>query len=254
MRLQDKVAIVTGAGSGIGRESALLFAKEGAKVVVADIDEKKGLDTVQVIQSSGGDAFFVRFDATDTKSIVAMVKSAVEKYGGIDVLLNNVGFFGISGPAADLKEDDWDFMIKINLKSTFLVSKYVIPEMLKKGKGSIINLASEVGVVGAAGESAYSSAKGGVVLLTKCMAMDYVKKNLRVNAIAPCNIETPMFKKWLSAQGDPEKVRAEILRVMPMGRFGKPNEIANVALFLASDESSYVTGTTIMADSGFTAQ
>ena len=183
-----------------------------------------------------------------------MAKSAVERYGGIDVLLNNVGFFGISGTVVELKEEDWDFMIKINLKSQFLVSKYVIPEMLKRGKGSIINIASEVGVVGAAGESAYSSAKGGVVQLTKCMALDYATKNLRVNAIAPCNIETPMFSKWLKSVGNSDEVRKEILRLMPMKRFGKPVEIANVALFLASDESSYITGATILADSGFTAQ
>jgi NAD(P)-dependent dehydrogenase (short-subunit alcohol dehydrogenase family) len=254
VRLEGKVAIVTGAGSGIGRESALLFAKEGAKVVVADIDERRGPETVGEIRSSGGDAFFAKVDTTDAKSIVTMVESTVERYGGIDVLLNNVGLFGISGTIVELKEEDWDFMIKINLKSPFLVSKYVIPEMLKRGKGSIVNIASEVGVVGAPGESAYSSAKGGVVQLTKCMALDYATKNLRVNAIAPCNIETPMFSNWLKGVGNPDEVRKEILRLMPMRRFGRPVEIANVALFLASDESSYITGATILADSGFTAQ
>jgi NAD(P)-dependent dehydrogenase (short-subunit alcohol dehydrogenase family) len=184
-----------------------------------------------------------------------MVQTAVDKFGKIDILFNNAGYFGLSGTVVDLTEEDWDTMMKLNLKSAYLVSKYVVPEMLKAGKGSIINMASECAFVGAAGESAYCAAKGGVVMLTKAMALDYASKGIRVNAVAPSNIETPMFDEYIKKHTDnPQQLRNEVLKMMPMQRFGKPEEIASVVLFLASDESSYLTGTTIVADSGFTAQ
>lgn len=249
------MAIITGAGSGIGKASALLFAREGAKVIVADHNEKSGSDVANQIKNEGGEAIFVRTDVTKSSSIQEMVQKSVAKFGKIDVLFNNVGFFGISGTVVEIKEEDWDLMIEINLKSTFLVSKYVIPEMLKLGKGSIVNMASECGFVGTPGESAYCAAKAGVVLLTKAMALDYAAKGIRVNAIAPCNIDTPMFNRYLNEHSDDAvELRKEVLKMMPMQRFGKPEEIAAVALFLASDDASYVTGTTIMADSGFTSQ
>ena len=255
MRLKGKVAVITASGSGIGRASALLFAKEGAKVVVATRNEKAGSDVVKEIKSQGGEAIFVQTDALDAASVQKMVQTTVDEFGRIDILFNNLGYFGLSGTVVDLKEEDWDLMIDVNLKSTYLVSKYVIPEMLKAGKGSLINMASENAFVGSAGESAYCAAKAGVVLLTKAMALDYAAKGIRVNAVAPSNIETPMFEKYIESHTDnPEQLRSEVLKMMPMQRFGKPEEIAAVVLFLASDEASYVTGTTIMADSGFTSQ
>lgn len=258
MRLKGKVAIITGAGSGIGKASALLFSREGASVVVADLNEEAGSAVVKEINKEGGKAMLVKTDVTNTASIQKMVKTTVDKYGKIDIVFNNVGYFGggRSGTVVDLKEEDWDFMLNINLKSIYLVSKYVIPEMLKTGKGSVVNMASECAFVGAAGESAYCAAKAGVMLLTKATALDYVMKGIHVNAVAPCNIDTPLFNGYLKkmAPDDPEQLRKDVLKMMPMQRLGKPEEIANVALFLASDESSYVTGTTIVADSGFTSQ
>jgi len=255
LRLKDKVAIVTASSRGIGRASALLFAKEGAKVVVATRDENAGQEVAKEIKSQGGEAIFVKTDATNAASIQRMVQTTLERYGRIDVLFNNLGYFGTSGTVVDLKEEDWDYMIKVNLKSTYLVSKYVVPEMLKAGKGSIVNMASECAFVGTAGESAYCAAKAGVVLLTKAMALDYAAKGIRVNAVAPSNIETPMFNKYIEGHTDnPQQLRNEVLKMMPMQRFGKPEEIAAVALFPASDEASYITGTTIIADSGFTSQ
>ena len=258
MRLKGKVAIITGAGSGIGKASALLFAREGANVVVADLNEEAGSAVVKEINSKGGNAMLVKTDVTNAASIQKMVKTTVDKYGKIDTVFNNVGYFGggRSGTVVDLKEEDWDFMMNVNLKSIYLVLKYVIPEMLKAGKGSVVNMASECAFVGAAGESAYCAAKAGVMLLTKATALDYVMKGIRVNAVAPCNIDTPLFNGYLKkmAPDDPEQLRKDVLKMMPMQRLGKPEEIANVALFLASDESSYVTGTTIVADSGFTSQ
>ena len=256
MRLKGKVAIITGGGSGIGKASALLFAKEGASVVVADLNEEAGSTVVKQISNEGGNALLVKTDVTNAISIQKMVKTTIDKYGKIDTVFNNVGYFGRSGTVVDLKEEDWDFMMNVNLKSIYLVSKYVIPEMLKTGKGSIVNMASECALVGATGESAYCAAKAGVMLLTKATALDYATKGIRVNAIAPCNIDTPLFNGYLKkmAPNNPEQLRNEVLKMMPMQRFGKPEEIANVALFLASDDSSYVTGTTIVADSGFTSQ
>jgi len=258
MRLKGKVAIITGAGSGIGKASALLFAREGASVVVADLNEEAGSAVVKQINSEGGNAMVVKTDVTSAASIQKMVKATVDKYEKIDTVFNNVGYFGggRSGTVVDLKEEDWDFMMDVNLKSIYLVSKYVIPEMLKTGKGSIVNMASECALVGTPGESAYCAAKAGVTLLTKATALDYATKGIRVNAIAPSNIDTPLFNGYLKrmAPDDPEQLRRDVLKMMPMQRFGKPEEIANVALFLASDESSYVTGTTIVADSGFTSQ
>ena len=258
MRLKGKIAIITGAGSGIGKASALLFAKEGASVVVADLNDEAGSAVVKQINSEGGNALLVKTDVTNAASIQKMVKATIDKYGKIDIVFNNVGHFGggRSGTVVDLKEEDWDFMINVNLKSIYLVSKYVIPEMLKAGKGSIVNMASENALVGTAGEAAYCAAKGGVLLLTKATALDYVAKGIRVNAVAPCNVETPMLNGYLKKMSpdDPERLRKEVLKMMPMQRFGKPEEIANVVLFLASDEASYVTGTIIVADSGFTAQ
>jgi NAD(P)-dependent dehydrogenase (short-subunit alcohol dehydrogenase family) len=255
MRLKDKVAIVTASGSGIGKASALLFAREGAKVVVTTRNEEKGKQVVKEITAQGGEAVFVKTDPTDALAVQRMVKETIHRFGRIDILFNNAGYFGLSGTVVDLKEEDWDTMIKLNLKTAYLVSKYVVPEMLKAGRGAIINMASECAFVGAAGESAYCAAKGGIVMLTKAMALDYAAKGIRVNAVAPSNIETPMFAEYINKHTDnPEQLRNEVLKMMPMQRFGRPEEIANVVLFLASDESSYLTGTTIMADSGFTSQ
>jgi len=252
MRLKNKVALITGAGSGIGQASAVLFAKEGAKVVVVDIDPKRGLETVNLIKNEGGEAMFVNADVTKASDAEKMVKTTVEKYGKLDILFNNVGSFLLLGTVPDTTEEKWDRIIEINLKSVFLGSKYAIPEMIKRGGGVIINTASENGLVGTTGAAGYCAAKGGVVLLTKAMALDHVQQNIRVNCICPCNVATPMLERFLATFD--EQTRRKILLAMPMGRFGKPEEVAYAALFLASDESSYVTGSALVVDSGFTAQ
>jgi len=253
MRLKDKVAIITGAGSGIGRATAVLFAKEGAKVVVVDIDKKAGEETVRIIRSNGGEAIFVQADVSKATDAERIVKTTIEEYGKVDILFNNAGVWvrGID-TVVDAPEEEWDRVININLKSVFLCSKYAIPEMIKNGGGVIINMASAQGLVGTAGYATYCASKGGVVLLTKATALDYAPYNIRVNCLCPGAVATPpLYKKgW---PNDP-KLKQIIKELEPIGRPAEPEEIAYAALFLASDESSFMTGAALVVDGGWTAR
>jgi NAD(P)-dependent dehydrogenase (short-subunit alcohol dehydrogenase family) len=251
-RLEGKVAIITGASSGIGRASALLFSKEGAKVIVADIDLKGGKETVKMIKEEGGEAAFVKVDVSKSDDAELMVKTAIERYSKLDILFNNAGI-NPSGTAVNTPEEVWDKVINVNLKGVFLGSKYAIPEMAKRGGGVIINTASVSGLVATGDEIAYVASKGGVVMLTRGMALDHAQQNIRVNCVCPAVTATPLIDKWLATVDEPEKVRQWAADMSLFKRLAKPDEIAYAALFLASDESSYVTGSALAVDGGFMA-
>ncbi len=248
-RLKNKVAIVTGGGSGIGRASCLLFAREGAKVVVADYVAEGGNETVRQTKAAGGEAVFVQTDVSKSAEVQNMIGATIRNYGRVDILFNNAGIEGPSTKLANLKEEDWDRVIAIDLTSVYLGMKYVIPEMVKQGGGVILSTASVAGMVGFQGSGAYAAAKAGVINLTRLAALEYADKNIRVNCICPGVIETPMVDRVVGG-----RPRERIVRTEPMGRLGRPEEIANAALFLASDESSFATGAPFIIDGGYVAR
>ncbi len=251
MRLKDKVALITGAGSGIGRESALLFAREGAQIVVADINEAGGQETVARILEDGGDAAFVRADVSRAEDCQRMVAVAEERFGKLNVLFNNAGIMHAQdGDAESTSEEIWELTMRINLKGVFLGCKYGIPALRRAGGGSVINVASFVALLGAATpQIAYTASKGGVLSMSRELAVIHARENIRVNALCPGPLRTELLMKVL----DTEEKRQRRLVHIPMGRFGEAREIAYAALFLASDESSFVTGATFTVDGGITA-
>ena len=249
MRLSGKVAIVTGAASGIGRATGLVFAAEGAKICVADISETSGKETVSLIKQKGGEAFFCRTDVSSNSDVATMVNDTVKAYGRINILVNNAAHMDEKDfkTATETAEDQWDRSINISLKGVFLCSRYAIPEMIKVGGGSIINMSSVGGLVGFAAYTAYCSAKGGVIQLTKSLAIDYGKNNIRVNAICPGPIDTAS-----SPEAQDEKLHQWQRDMTVLGRTGAPEEVATCALFLASDDSTFVTGSNLVVDGGWT--
>lgn len=252
MKLKGKVAIITGAGSGIGRASALLFAVEGAKVVVADLVAAAGEETVAEIKKDGGEAIFVQVDVAQAAQVEKMVQVAVETYGRLDVLFNNAGLT-IPASVTEASEEIWTRSIEVNLKGVMLGCKYAIPELQKVGGGSIVNTASMLGLVASPRQAPYSAAKGGVVLLTKQVAIDYARDNIRCNCICPSEVDTPMHRKFITESPDPEATRKRLLERIPLNRVAHPDELASVALFLACDDSSYITGVALPVDGGLTA-
>jgi NAD(P)-dependent dehydrogenase (short-subunit alcohol dehydrogenase family) len=249
-KLHDKVAIVTGAASGIGRATALLFAEEGAKVVAADCEREKGQRVMEEILERGSDAVFIQTDVSSPHDVKQMIDKAVQTYGHLDIIFNNAGIEGRQAPTADCTLDNWDRVISINLKGVFLGMKYAIPEMLKNGGGSIINNASVAGIVGFQGIPAYCASKGGVIQLTKTAALEYAKQGIRVNAICPGVIMTPMVERFV---GNNEQAQKAFEALEPVGRFGRPEEVAQLALFLASEQSSFCTGAPFVVDGGLIA-
>jgi NAD(P)-dependent dehydrogenase (short-subunit alcohol dehydrogenase family) len=249
-RLERKVAIITGAGTGMGRGAATLFAKEGAKVIVADIAADTGQETVNLIKRAGGEAIFVKADVSKAEDVKKMVRAAVDTYRRLDILYNNAGVQGDMVYTADLSEETYNKHMNVNLKGVWLGMKYAIPEMLKAGGGSIVNTASVCAMVGMRGLPHYSASKGGVVSLSKVTAIEYVRKNIRVNCICPGTIRTQIVTAF--EQADPEAYK-QWKEGVPMGRCGEPEEVARLALFLASDESSYITGCVVPIDGGITA-
>lgn len=248
MRLQDKVTIITGAGSGIGQATAIKFSEEGANVVVADMIDTAGNETVKQIRSVGGEAVFLHTDVTSANEIQTLITSTIEIYGKLDVLFNNAGI-PMRFAAVDLPEEDWDRCIDINLKAAYLGSKYAIPEMIKNGVGSIINTASIYGLVGGSNRVAYAASKGGIVNLTRAMALDHANDNIRVNCICPGFTNTPLIKKITETRAKYQ----ELVSHHPMGRIARPLDIAYGALYLASDESEFVTGIALPIDGGYLA-
>jgi len=252
MRLAGKVAIITGAGSGIGRATAILFVQEGARVVVADVAPEGGRETVEMIRRDGGEAIFVETDVSKADDVIKMVEMAVETFGRIDVLFNNAAVT-IPASVVTATEEVWDRTMAIDLKGVFLPSKYAIPHMIEGGGGTVINTASMCGLVASPNQAPYSAAKGGVIALTRQMAIDYATHNIRVNSICPSEVRTPMFLGFINLAPDPEEKMRELVARIPMGRVAEPEELARAALFLASDDSSYVTGVTLPVDGGLTA-
>jgi NAD(P)-dependent dehydrogenase (short-subunit alcohol dehydrogenase family) len=251
MRLKNKVALITGAGSGIGRETALLFAKEGAKVVVADVNDKAGQDTVKAIIKGKGKAIYVRADVSKAADCEGMVGAAVKTYGKLHILFNNAGIsHADDDDAINTSEAVWDLTFDINVKGVFLGCKYGIPAILKSGGGSVINTASFVAILGAATpQLAYTASKGAVLSMTRELAAIHARQGIRVNALCPGPLFTELLMKYLNTE---EKKQRRLVHI-PMGRFGQAKEIAYAALYLASNESSFVTGTEFMVDGGITA-
>ena len=247
--LEDKVAVVTGAGSGIGAASALRFAAEGARVLVADIRLHKAEQTVADAQDAGGEASSVAVDVADEGSVAAMIDTCIDRYGGIDVLFNNAGTLR-PGSAVELSVEDWDFVMGVNVRSVFLGAKFAVPHMEAKGGGSIINTASISGLHGDGGAVVYAASKGAVINLTRALSTDHAPQGVRVNAICPGTIETPPVQRMMA---DPNALELN-KRAHALGRLGRPEEIANAALWLASDESSFVSGEAIVVDGGLRAQ
>jgi NAD(P)-dependent dehydrogenase (short-subunit alcohol dehydrogenase family) len=256
MRLKGKVAIVTGGTSGIGRATALLFAREGAKLIIVGRREAEGAKALEKIRDLGGQGVFVKADVSKADQVMAMVGSAIEAYKQIDILFNNAGILPEASkrPMAEITEDVWDQIMAVNLKGVFLTSKYVIPEMMRNGGGSIINTSSNVGHIAMLNRSAYGASKGGVTLLTKAMALDYARYNIRVNCVCPGMIETEMAGDFINKARKDEKMWSEIIAKFPLGRIGTPDDVAYAVLFLASDESSWITGSSLMVEGGYTAQ
>ncbi len=253
MKLVDKVAIITGAGSGIGRTTALLFTQEGAKVVVVDIDEKAGERTVSMIKEMGGSAIFIPADVSNSSHVLNMVKVTVDTYGRLDILINVAGIFS-EGDVVSTPEETWNRILGINLLGIFLCMKYCIPYMVKGGGGSVVNIASEAGLVGIANQVAYNVSKSGVIALTRSTAVDFATKNIRINCICPGRTLTPLVEKIIDNSEDPEETRRVLSDDRPLKRMGKPEEIATGILFLASDESKYTIGSVLSVDGGYTAQ
>jgi NAD(P)-dependent dehydrogenase (short-subunit alcohol dehydrogenase family) len=250
-RLAGKVALITGAGSGMGRAAAELFAGEGAKVVVTDVVDDAGNATVAAVRAAGGDAAYVRADVSKAADCEAMVQCATDTYGGLHVLYNNAGIFPADdGGVLDTPESTWEKVMDINLKGVWLGCRAGIPAMIASGGGSIVNVASFVAIVGAAtAQIAYTASKGGVLSMTREIAVEYARQGIRANALCPGPIQTPLLEELLS---DPVR-RARRLVHIPMGRLGRAEELAKAALFLASDDASFMTGASLVVDGGITA-
>lgn len=250
-QFDGKVALVTGAGSGIGMATSLAFARDGARVLVADVSSEGGERTVRMINEIGGQAIFVRTDVSRPADVQAMVSRAVEAYGRLDFAFNNAGIEGQMVPAVECTEENWDRVIGTNLKGVWLCMKYEIPEMLKQGKGAIVNMSSVAGLVGTRNAAAYCASKGGVVQLTRASALDYAKSGIRINAVCPGAIRTPMVDRVISAQPEME---ATIDAAHPIGRMGEPDEIASAVVWLCSDAASFILGHAMPIDGGWVTQ
>jgi len=250
MRLENKTALITGASSGIGRETALLFAREGARLIIADINETGGQETADMVNAVGGQAFFIRTDVSKAADNEAMVALAEEKFGKLNILFLNAGIMHSNDDNAMTTEEDiWDLTMNINAKGVFLGCKYGIPALKRAGGGSVITTASFVAVLGAATpQVAYTASKGAVLALTRELAVIHARENIRVNALCPGPLRTELLMKFLDTE---EKKQRRLVHI-PMGRFGEAREMASAALFLASDESSFVTGTDFLVDGGIT--
>jgi NAD(P)-dependent dehydrogenase (short-subunit alcohol dehydrogenase family) len=251
VRLQDKVAIITGAGGGMGRVASQTFAREGAKVVVAEFSEAAGNETARLVREAGGEASFVRADVSSEADAKAMVDHAVKQYGRLDILYNNAGVMPEADHSViDTDVDTWDTVMAVNVRGVFLGCKFAIPRMVEAGGGSIINIASFVALVGCSvPQDAYTASKGALISLTRSLAVQFGPQGIRTNAICPGPVETPLLMDWLVKDEEAKRIR---LARNPTGRFGKPEEIVNMALYLASDESRWTNGASLVVDGGIT--
>ncbi len=253
MRFQGKGVLVTGGGSGIGLATALAFAREGARVAIADVSPERGREAVAAARAEGHEFVFVPGDVSREADAARMVEETVSEFGRLDVAFNNAGML-IEARVHEMSEGDWDRILAVNLKGVFLVSKYAVRHMIRQGGGVIVNTGSVNSLVGDAEAAAYCASKAGVALLTKSMALAYAKDGIRVNAVCPGWVETRMFRQEADTRGvSLADYRAHAGAQHPLGRVGQPEEIANVVLFLASEDSSYMTGALVFADGGYTA-
>jgi NAD(P)-dependent dehydrogenase (short-subunit alcohol dehydrogenase family) len=252
MKLQNKVAIVTGAAMGIGQGIASVLGREGARLVLADVNVPEGQKTCSDLQKQGYDAIFVECDVAKEDPVKALVAAGVERYGAIHILVNNAGI-GFYKTVLETTSEEWDFCLGINLKGAFLCSKYAIPHMQAAGGGSIVNIASVHSYQNSSREAAYAASKGGLLALTRQMAIDFGKDKIRVNAICPGWIYTPNVQRIFNRYPDPARFRQEVEQRQILGRIGTVEDVGEAAAFLASDESSYMTGSSIMVDNGMTA-
>ncbi len=252
-RLGGKRAIVTGAGAGIGRAIAIRLSAEGARVALADLDEGAAEGVAGEIRGAGGEALIRRTDVTEAGEVEALVRGAVEEWGGLDVMVNNAGV-GVAATAEGTTEEDWDRLMGVNLKGTFFGIKYAVPAMRASGGGSIVNMSSIAALVGLADRAAYCAAKGGILALTRAAAVDHVSEGIRVNCIAPGTVDTPWVDRITSGYDDPDEARARMEARQPHGRLVAPEEIAAMAAYLASDESASCVGACMVVDGGMTAR
>lgn len=241
--------MITGAGSGIGKETALLFAKEGATIVVNDLNEQSGQQTVEEIHLTNGKATFIQGNVTEQKDVAYLVEETIERFGKIDVLFNNAGISGI-GQLHQVEPEAWEKVMKVNVFGVYLVSKYVVPHMMEQQSGSIINMSSCIAEIGLADRASYAASKGAVLSLTKSMQVDYAKYNIRVNALLPGTIYTPFVEKYVSESENPDATIATIKKRQLSDELGKPTDVAYAALYLASDESKFMMGTPFYIDGG----
>ena len=253
MRLAGKVAIITGAGSGIGRAAAILFAAEGAAVAVADLSTEGGEGTVREITAQGGRAFFMAADVRNAAQVQQLVEETIAHFGKIDILYNNAGV-NLRATVTETTEEDWERVMDVNVKGVYLTCRFAIPHMIKNGGGSIINTASAGAIAGLRGLAAYTASKSAVLGLTRNIALDYGSYNIRANALCPGVTATEMTLSIIESEPDPAQAREHYNRGRPLGRMANPEEIARAALFLASDESSYMTGVPLIVDGGFVAE
>lgn len=253
-RFEGKRVVVTGGASGIGKATVEAFLEEGARVALFDISRRNGEAAVAEMRGRGFDPLLLIGDVSKGTDVRRMVRTTVSRMGGIDVLFNNAGIL-VEGTVEDVSEKEWDRIMAVNVKSVFLMCKHVIPIMLRQKGGVIVNNASCSGLVGDRNAVAYNASKGAVVLMTKCMALDYATKNIRVNCVCPGEIETPMFYQEARSRRKPiDEYRRELCACHPIGRLGRPREVASAVLFLASDDASFITGTAFSVDGGYTCQ
>jgi NAD(P)-dependent dehydrogenase (short-subunit alcohol dehydrogenase family) len=250
MELEGKVGLVTGGTSGVGRDTAVLFAKAGAKVVVAGRRELEGKETVELVRAAGGDGLFVKADVSKAGEVETLIQKVVEKFGRLDIAFNNAGIEGVWVPIVRQSEEDWDQTIATNLKGVWLCLKYEIRQMLKQGGGgAIVNMASIMGLIGSAGAAAYSASKHGVIGLTKSAALENARSGIRINAVCPAVVETSMAKRLFGAP----QAHKYVLASHPIGRFARPSEISEAVVWMCSDRASFMTGHSLVLDGGFLA-
>jgi NAD(P)-dependent dehydrogenase (short-subunit alcohol dehydrogenase family) len=250
VELDGKVAIVTGGNSGIGRAISRVLAREKAKVLIGARNEETGAKTVEEIKQRGGVATFIETDVRDSSQIRRLIDRALEMYGKIDVLCNNAGL-ELMKSLVDTTEEEWDFIMNTNLRSVFLASKYALPHMIKKRSGVIVNISSQIGVVALENWSAYCSTKAAIIMLTKVMALEYVKHGIRVNCVCPGAIDTPMVDRETAVESDPDRARRTMASKHPIGRIGTPEEVAEAVLFMVSDKASFIIGESLLVDGGY---